>query len=94
MYVWNFIYVMFACTKYAYMCVRFHIYVWSCIDVGQRNSLKRSGAIQFVGQKIAAGLSGCLGRRLLAMPCALIHIHPSSKNNRKLPGLIDIYTRR
>jgi hypothetical protein len=43
-YVWNFIYVMFACTKYAYMYVRFHIYVWSCIEVGQRNSLKRSGA--------------------------------------------------
>ena len=80
---------------YAYMYVRFHIYVWSCIDVGQRNSLKRSDAIQVGGQKTAAGLSGCLGRRLLAMPCALIHIiHLSSKNNHKLSDLIDIYTRR
>ena len=51
---------MFACTKYAY------------IEVGQRNSLKRSVAIQVGGQKTAAGLSGCLGRRLLGMPCALI----------------------
>ena len=63
---------MFAYTKYAYMYVRFHIYVWSCIVVGQRNSLKRSGAIEVGGQKTAAGLFGCLGRRLLAMPCALI----------------------
>ena len=63
---------MCACTKYAYMYVRFHIFVWSCIEVGQRNSLKRSGAIQVGGQKTAAGLSGCLGRRLLGMPCALI----------------------
>ncbi len=85
---------MFACTKYAFMYVRFHIYVWSCIEVGLRNSLKRSGAIQVGGQKTAAGLSGCLGRRLLAMPCALIHMHPSSKNSRKLSDLINIYTRR
>jgi hypothetical protein len=85
---------MFAYTKYAYMYVRFHIYVWSCIEVVQRNSLKRSGAIQVGGHKTAAGLSGCLGRRLLGMPCTVIHIHPSSKNNRKLSGLINIYTRR
>ena len=64
---------MFAYTKHAYMYERFHIYVWSCIEVVQRNSLKRSGAIQVGGHKTAAGLSGCLGRRLLA---ALIHILP------------------
>jgi hypothetical protein len=51
---------MFACTKYAFMYVRFHIYVWSCIVVGQRNSLERSGAIQVGGHKTAAGFSGCL----------------------------------
>ena len=87
-------FVMFACIKYAFMYVRFHTYVWSCVEVGQGNLPKRSSAIQVGGQKTAAGLSGCLGRRLLAMPCALIHIHPSSKNNRKLSGLINIYTRR